>query len=200
MCNGTGRGFGILFVSAILRVAAHHDAVLSQAERQFFMSAAREALVSMADAIVPEDPGQTRAHEAASLALAVPATAARLIRGAHVRDRILQLGRLRLRLNEVLDELNALVPRPRLMDRPRNMWKGLETWLSHAQRPIHPLALLPLVNILSVQRVVHIVPTTKRVRGFSFSSRKRRRLRMAEAKRRASEAGLGPVPKRARTL
>lgn len=133
-----------------------HEQVLSRAEDEFWRTAAAETVVLRSTEEEGKGQKQPTLGDCADRAVAVVSSAVRLRLGSSVSVSDLTPAIVRTRLEKVLESLISLVPYPALSDSPRDMAKGLYTWLeNHVRAPVHPVSFLSVTSVLTANRVGH---------------------------------------------
>jgi hypothetical protein len=63
---------------------------------------------------------------------------------------------IRKRIEVALDGLNNLVPYPRLTDKSKDLWAGLFRFILEANEPTNELAIMDIVNVMSIRLKVGV--------------------------------------------
>lgn len=146
---------GVALMSSLQTVwSDRFESVLHEGVADFWRRASADSFVpggGEGEELGDDHPTRAQCCEAA---VAAVEAAMRLVAPSRVRARHLTPRRVRKDLERRIERLNALVPYPRLTDRPSDLANGLERWLlANVRARVHKASLLPVVESSSAHLV-----------------------------------------------
>jgi len=124
---------------------------LSQGERQFWITAAAEAVQALGPMYVKDGELGSTPDQCAERALAMVANAKRLATSVDVVEPSVSVSRVGQRLNRGIEFLNTLVPWPRLKGKAGDLGAGVRSFIERASRRVHPRSLLSVTHVTTTQ-------------------------------------------------
>jgi len=126
------------------------DSPLSKWETNFWLSCQMECMQGCLHLVPGEGEVWPTVSDVSQRVISVVSATGRYI-SASVAKRIeLSPALVRRRLAVVLDRLNSLVPYPQLTEPARNLMVGVTEFLKLCDKPVHPVAVMDVVKVMSV--------------------------------------------------